>query len=90
MVNGPKENLSPLPAGKYGKYTKHSTRPRHQVDQGKSGFEPEQVRALGVLCSLRSETKLGMGKWRETHFLSNEEKQKWIEDDVERETAVAR
>jgi len=29
-------------------------------------------------------------KRRETHFLSNEEKEKWIEDYVERETAGAR
>jgi hypothetical protein len=29
-------------------------------------------------------------KWRETHFLSNEEKEKWFEDFVERETAGAR
>jgi len=29
-------------------------------------------------------------KRRETHFLSNEEKEKWIEDFVERETAGAR
>jgi hypothetical protein len=27
---------------------------------------------------------------QETHFLSNEEKQKWIEDYVQRETAAAR
>jgi hypothetical protein len=29
-------------------------------------------------------------KQREIHFLSNEEKEKWIEDDVGRETAGAR
>jgi len=29
-------------------------------------------------------------KKRQTHFLSNEETEQWIEDDVERETAVAR
>jgi len=29
-------------------------------------------------------------KRRETHFLSNEVKDKWIEDYVERETAVAK
>jgi len=34
--------------------------------------------------------KLAAGKRREIHFLGNEEKQKWIEDYVERETAVAR
>jgi len=33
---------------------------------------------------------LAVEKQRETHFLSNEEKEKWIEDYVERETAGAR
>jgi len=33
---------------------------------------------------------LEAGKRRETHFLSNEETEKWIEDYVERETAVGR
>jgi hypothetical protein len=39
---------------------------------------------------LRSKKKLVAEKRRETHFLSNEEKEKWIEDYVERETAGAR
>jgi hypothetical protein len=39
---------------------------------------------------LRSKKKLVAGKQRETHFLTNEEKGKWIEDYVERETTVAR
>jgi hypothetical protein len=34
--------------------------------------------------------KLAAEKRQETHFLSNEEKEKWIEDFVERETAGAR
>jgi hypothetical protein len=34
--------------------------------------------------------KLAAEKRRETHFLSNEEKEKWIEDYVERETTGAR
>jgi len=38
---------------------------------------------------LRSKKKLAAEKRRETHFLSNEEKEKWIEDYVERETAGA-
>jgi len=42
------------------------------------------------LRSLRSKKKLAAETWRETHFLSNEEKEKWIEDYVERETAGAR
>jgi hypothetical protein len=48
------------------------------------------VRALGALRSLRSKKKLAVEKQRETHFLNNEEKAKWIEDYVERETAGAR
>jgi len=39
---------------------------------------------------LRSKKKLAAEKRRETHFLNNEEKEKWIEDYVERETAGAR
>jgi hypothetical protein len=50
----------------------------------------ERIRALGALRSLRSKKKLAAEKRRETHFLSNEEKEKWIEDYVERETAGAR
>ena len=40
--------------------------------------------------SLRSKKRLAAEKRRETHFLSNEEKEKCIEDFVERETAGAR
>ena len=43
-----------------------------------------------MLRSLRSRKNLALGKQRETHILSQEEKEKWIEDYVERETAVAR
>jgi hypothetical protein len=39
---------------------------------------------------LKSKKKLAAEKRQETHFLSNEEKEKWIEDYVERETAEAR
>jgi len=42
------------------------------------------------LRSSRSKNKLAAEKRRETHFLSNEEKEKWIEDYVERQTAGAR
>jgi len=37
---------------------------------------------------LRSKKKLLVEKIQETHFLSNEEKEKWIEDYAQRETAV--
>jgi hypothetical protein len=90
MAYGPKKNLSPLPAGKYGKSTKISTRRRHQVNKGKSGFEAEGVRPLGALCSLRCTMNLAVEKRHETHFSSNDNREKWIEDFVERETAVAR
>jgi len=90
MVNAPKKNLSPLPAGKYGKSTKQSTQQRHQANEGKRGLEAERVRALGALRSLRSKKKLAAEKKQETHFLSNEEKEQWIDNYVERETAVAR
>jgi len=50
----------------------------------------ETVRALGALRSLRSKKKIAAEKRRETHFLSSQEKEKWFEDYVERETAGAR
>jgi len=90
MVNAPKKDLSPLPAGKYGKSTKHSKRRCHQANEGKSWLEAERVRALGGLRSLWSKKKLAAEKNPEMHFLSNKENKQWIEDYVERETAVAR
>jgi len=90
MVNAPKKNFSPLRAGRIGKSTQRSTQRRHQATEGKSGFEAERVRALGALRSLRSNKRLAAETRREMHFLSNEEKEKWIEDFVERETAGAR
>jgi len=90
MVNAPKKYFSPLPAGRYGKWTKRSTQRRHHANEGKSGLGAERVRALGALRSLRSRKKLAAEKRRETHFSNNEAKEKWIEDYVERETAGAR
>jgi len=90
IVNAPKKTFSLLPAGKYGKSTKRSTQRSHQGNEGKSGLEAERVRALGSLCSMRSKNKLAVEKRRETHFLSNHDKAKWIEDYVDRETAGAR
>ena len=89
MVNVPKNHLSPLPAGICGKSTKKSTCRCHHANEGKSGFEAERVRALGALRSLRSKKKLLAEKRQETHFLSNDKKQKWIKNDVKTETAVA-
>jgi len=90
MVNAPNKNILPLPARRSGKFTKSSTQRRHQANKGKIGLEVERIRALGALRSLRSKKKLGVEKRRETLFLSNEEKETWIEDYVERETAGAR
>jgi triphosphoribosyl-dephospho-CoA synthetase len=83
-------NFSPLPAGRYGKLTKHSTQRCNQTNEGKSGLKAERVRALGALCSLRFKKNLAAKKRREMHCFSNEEKEKWIEDYVERDTAGAR
>jgi len=90
MVNAAKKNFSPLPSTRYGISTKRSTQWRHQANEDKSGLEAERVRAVGALRSLRSKKKLAAEQRRETHFLSNEEKEKWIEDYVEREIAGAR
>jgi len=90
MANPWKKNFLPLPAGRYGKLTHRSTQQRHQANEGKSSLEPERVLALGALRTLRSNKKLAAKKWRETHFLSNKEKEQWIEDYVERETSGAR
>jgi hypothetical protein len=78
MVNAPKNNFSPSPAGRNRKSTKSSTQRRHQANEGKSGFEAVRVRARGALRSMRSKNMVAAEKRRETHFLSNEEKEKWI------------
>jgi len=90
MVHFPKMYFSPHPAGGNGKSTKRSTKRRHQANEGKSGFKAERVRGLGALRSLRSKKMVAAEKQRESHFLSNEENEKWIEDFVDRETAGAR
>jgi hypothetical protein len=53
-------------------------------------LEAERIRDLLALRSLRSKNKLAAAKLREMHFLSNEENETWIEDNVERETTGAR
>jgi len=90
MVNAPITNFSPLLVSRYGKLTKWSTQRHYQANEGKSGLEAESVQALGALRSLRFKKKLPAEKRHETHFLSNEDKEKWIEDYVERETSGAR
>jgi len=87
MVNAPKHEFLPLPAGRYAKLTMRPTQWCHHANEGKSGLEAQRVRALGALRSFRSKKKLALEKRRETQFLRNEEKEKWIEDYVERDTA---
>jgi hypothetical protein len=90
MVNAPKKYIVPLPAGRYGRSTKRSTQRRQQANEGKSGLEEDRIRAIGALRSLKSTKRLAAEKRREMHLLSNEQKEKWIKDCVERETAGAR
>jgi hypothetical protein len=80
MVNALKRNISELLAGKYGKSIKQSTCQHHQANEGKADWEAELVRPLGALGSLRFQRKLSAEKTQEMYFLSNEEKEKWIED----------
>jgi hypothetical protein len=89
VVNAPIMNFSTRLAGRYGKLTKRSPKTHHQANEGKSGLEEQRVRALGALRSIRSKKKLAAQKRREMYFLSHEEKEKWIEHYVERQTAGA-
>jgi hypothetical protein len=90
MVNALKNIFSPPPAGRNGKLTKRSTQWHHQAYEAKRGLEAVRVSAVGALRSFRSKMELVEETQRETHFLSNEENEKWIEDYFERETAVVR
>jgi len=90
MVNAPKKNLSQLLSGKYGKSTKKSTRRHHQANKCKSALEAEKIWAWGALGSLRSKNKFLAEKWRETHVLCKEEKQKCIEQLLDSDSAEAR
>jgi len=89
MVNNAKKNISQHPWGRHSKSTKWSIHKHHQANEGKSGLEAERVGGLGPLRSLRSKKKHAAEKCGEPHFWSNEEKEKWIEDYVGRETAGA-
>jgi len=53
-------------------------------------LQVERVRVLGALRSLQSKKQFVAGTQWETNILSNIEKEKWIEDDVDGETTVAR
>jgi len=76
--------------GKYGKLTKKTIWQRHQPNKGNIALHTDRFRALRALRGLRSRRKLSAEKSWEMHFLSNEEKGKWIKDHVDRETAVTR
>jgi hypothetical protein len=95
MVNPAKKrsvhNLSALPAGKHGKSKKRSTKQRHKSNEGKTGFEAERVRALGALRVLRARKRKAAAEMAENkREMSEEEKQKWIDDYVHSQTAKAR
>jgi len=60
------------------------------MNEGKSGCEADRARALGALRRLWSRKKLSADTQRETHFLSNEKNEEWIEDYVDWQTPVAR
>jgi len=79
MVNILNMNNSPLAAGKYDKSTKRSTQQRHRANAGKSRFEPEWGWALRALRSLQSKQMVEAMKLRDTHFLTYNDKEKWIE-----------
>ena len=90
MVNTPKKNFSPLPAGKFGKSDNPATLKRHRTNAGKGGIESERIRALQALRTLRSKKKAKAAASKDTVSMTQQEREKWIEDYVERETAVAR
>jgi hypothetical protein len=83
-------DVSQLPAGQYGNWTKRSTQRRHQANEDKSGVETETSQALRAFCNCQSKKKHAANKRRDAHFLSTEANEKWIEDFVEKETAAGR
>jgi len=89
-VRAQKHNLAPLLVGQYVKSTNTSTWPYHQAYEGKCRLDAESVRSFGALGSLQSKKMLDEEKTQETHIASNKEIEKWIENYVDTETAVAR
>jgi len=53
-------------------------------------LDAESVRAVEAVLTIRSKINLAAEKRQETHFLSNQENEKWMNDYVDRETAAAR
>jgi len=90
MVNTPVKNLSPLLVGKYIEPTKQATRRCQQESLGESSLEQEMFRALGAVRSRSFKQRLSAENSWETNCFSHKEAEKWIEDYVDRETAVVR
>jgi len=89
-VNAPNKNISPLPVGRYAKLTNLWTQSHQQATEGKSGLEAENVWAIRTLRSFQYKMKIAVEKLCEMHNLSNDKRDKWIEDYVETETAGGR
>jgi hypothetical protein len=89
MVNAPKKNISLHPEGKYDKSTKKSIHRRHQAKKARAAWwqNGSQHWEYSAACDLKR--SLRQRKSRKHTFSRNEEKEKWIEHFVERETAVA-
>lgn len=87
MVGAAKGNGSSVLVGKYGKLMKQSTRQHHPVHEEKSGLAADTI---GSTAQLDFQKQLATGKRRETIYLSNQEKEQWIEKYLDRETGVAR
>jgi len=89
-VNASKKYIRPLAAAIYSKLTKQSTWQYHQANAAKSGFKAEMVRALGTLHGLQSQMEVTVERRRKSHFSTIEQKENWIKDHVDSDTAVAR
>jgi hypothetical protein len=85
-----KKNLKPLPAGKTGKSRNPSTLRRHRYNAERSAHEAERIRALNALRTLKSRKRKAATKMKEIQGMSEDQREKWIENYVERETQVAR
>jgi hypothetical protein len=90
MAPASTKNYSALPAGKFCKSDKRSTVRGHKANQGKSGVEAERERALGAFHSLRFKNHHSAGLRSDIQFFDKEEKNKGIQEFVEKEMAAAR
>jgi len=83
------DNLALL-EGKYCIATKWSTWWCHQVNEANRGLDTGTVQDTGALRSFRSKKNLVREKLHAVYFISNEEKAKYSNDFIDRETVVAR